>query len=383
MVNQPFRVLFVNENIGGHATMHHHIRLCLADHPDVAASFYDVPAPGIGRRLVGTAVPGLSALDADLQPLRSQLALSAMVRRELHRRRRRGSYDVVHIYTHNAGLCSVADLAATASVVGLDATNAQSYSLLPSRHPGPFTPHAVRLAQLFEQRVYDAATLVLTKSAWAAASLRRDYDVGDDRLRILPLGVSVPAAGRTALGPGDEKRVTFIGRSMDRKGGWRLLDLWRRELRSLCRLTLVTPERVPPQLGLEVVSDIRVGDGRLPELLRRTAVLVCPSEIDTFGYAAMEAMAIGVPVVADDAGAFGEIIDDGRSGFVVPPGDDRALSDGVRRLVTDDELNRRMGRAARRRMAEHYDARVTTAALVGILHEAFERDGPRRDHHAR
>lgn len=345
--------------------MHRHVR----HHLGITASFYDVPPRGAVRRAVGIRFPGLARYDLDLQPLRAQLALSATVRRELQRRR--GTYDVLHIYTHNAGLCAVGALSAGPSVVGLDSTNTQSYRLLPYRRPSIGTPWTIRAAQAFERRVYEAATLVLAKSHWAAASLRRDYGVEEDRLRVVPLGIDLPVEPRTE--PPRDARITLIGRSMERKGGWRLLDVWHRELRSRCQLTLVTPEPVRPEPGLEVLNDLTVGDPRLVALLRRTSVLACPSEIDTFGYAAMEAMAMGVPVVADDVGAFGEIIEDGQSGFVVPAGDDRVLAAALRRLVTDDDLNTRMGRNARARMVEHFDAQRTTAALVSVLQEAVER----------
>lgn len=367
--DQTLRALFVNENIGGHATMHHHLKRNLNRGLDVTASFYDVEPWGPVRRLVGVRIPGPARYDLDLQPLRAQLALSAVVHREL--RRRRGTYDVLHIYTHNAGLCAIGALRAGPSVVGLDATDAQSYRLFPQRRPSVGTPLATKAVQVFERRVYAAATLVLAKSQWAASSLRRVYGVEDDRLRVVPLGIELPSEPRAT--PPDEARILFVGRSMERKGGWRLLDIWRRELRSLCQLTLVTTESVRPEAGLEVINDLSVGDGRLEALLRRTSVLACPSEIDTFGYAAMEAMAMGVPVVADDVGAFGEIVEDGRSGFIVPPGDDRSLATALGQIVTDHERNDRMGRSARLRMAEHFDATRTTADLASVLREAVER----------
>ena len=74
------RVLFVNENIGGHATVHHHLRRALEAHPEVEADFLDVPPPSLLRRLIGMRLPGLAGLDLDLQPLRAQLAASAWVR---------------------------------------------------------------------------------------------------------------------------------------------------------------------------------------------------------------------------------------------------------------------------------------------------------------
>ena len=100
------KVLFVNENIGGHATVHHHLRLALDAVPDVDARFLDVPTAGPVRRVIGASVPGLGRLDLDLQPIRAQLALSAWVARRLERLA--ADVDVIHLYTQNAGLLSAA-----------------------------------------------------------------------------------------------------------------------------------------------------------------------------------------------------------------------------------------------------------------------------------
>ena len=56
------RIHFVNENIGGHATMHAHIRSALAADPDVTATFFDVPPRGGVERAVGARIPGLGRL---------------------------------------------------------------------------------------------------------------------------------------------------------------------------------------------------------------------------------------------------------------------------------------------------------------------------------
>src|SRR5205823_2205467 len=106
----------------------------------------------------------------------------------------------------------------------------------------------------------------------------------------------------------DPPRIIFVGRSMERKGGWKLLDVWRRKLRHRCNLTLVTFEAVPEEPGLEVVREVRQGDGRLPALLARSSIFVLPTELDTFSYATIEAMAAGVPVVVNRTAALPEVV---------------------------------------------------------------------------
>jgi len=77
-----------------------------------------------------------------------------------------------------------------------------------------------------------------------------------------------------------------------------------------------------------------------------------------FGLVAVEAMACGRPVVAFRAGAAEEVIEDGRTGTLVPSGDDEALARAIVALLDDPARARRMGRAGRRRAAERFDAPI-------------------------
>ncbi len=130
-----------------------------------------------------------------------------------------------------------------------------------------------------------------------------------------------------------------------------------------------------------------VGDGPAREELVRLAyqlkiadrVAICPSVEDTrvplallqafaapaweegFGLAIVEAMAAGVPVVASNAGGPGEIIEQGKSGLLIQPGDTAALEEGLRSLLKDPAARERMARAAQARVKERFDLdRVVT-----------------------
>ncbi len=365
----PLRVLFVNENVGGHATMHMAIRDELSGRADVVPRFLDVPRAGLVRRIVAVPLPILARYDLDLQPLRVVLAQSLLVRRRLART---APFDVLHVYTQQAALLSASVVRDHPSVVSTDATGVQGAAILPYRPVGRGTAPRVKLQRHWEDRVYGAATHVIAKSEWTAASLRADYGVPDDRLSVIPFGVMVPRSlpdRREQIGLPE---VTFVGATMARKGGWRVLRVFRRALRGRCVLNIVTHERVDPEPGVCVVGDLQPGDPRLDELLARTAVFAFPSEIDTFGNAVVEAMARAVPVVAARVNALSEIVDDGVTGLLVDPGDDDQLETAISSLLDDEERRRRMGVAARARVLERFDARVTTARLLEVLRRAYE-----------
>jgi starch synthase len=365
------RVLFVNENLGGHATMHLHLRRVLAaEHPEIEATFLDVPPPGFLRRLAAVSLPGLDRLDADLQALRYQAAQSITVRRRL--RRALLDHDAVHVYSQNVALLSASLLRAMPSIVSTDTTNMVTAFQLPHRRPGRFTRASLRPAMAMERRLFSAATLVVGQSDDAARQLGA-YGVPPDRIRVIPFGITIGPAQARSRRPG-LPRITFIGSTMERKGGFMLLQAFQESLRHRCRLTLVTRERVPPAPGVEVISDAKPADGVVARLLADTAVFALPSEIDKSPYAVLEAMAAGVPVVATEVGAIPEMVPEGVAGILIRPGDRRALVAAIETLLADEEKRRRMGDAARRHVLARFDARRTTRDLLAALEEARLRD---------
>lgn len=77
-------------------------------------------------------------------------------------------------------------------------------------------------------------------------------------------------------------------------------------------------------------------------------------ELETFGLVVLEAMQFALPVVASAWRALPSIVDDGRTGLLVQPRDVRGLSDALTLLLSDSDLRRQMGRAARQRFLEHF-----------------------------
>lgn len=361
------KVLFLNEALGGHTTVHHNLKLELAAHPDVEAVFLDIPKPGVGRRVVGAAVPYLGDLDLDLQPFRAQLAAAAVARRLLMKFG--SSFDVWHIYTANAGLLASDLMAAHPCVVTTDTTNVHNASRLPYREPTRFTPVNVGAVKTFERRVLNAADLIVANSEWAARSMRDDYGITGDQIAVLPFGISAPAFDGPAPGPagGALPRVTFVGRQLERKGALRLLRLHEERFQDRFELVLVTTEPVRTGRNVTVIDDVRPGDGKIWDILRSTAVFAFPSGIDQAPNAILEAMAAGVPVVAIDAAAQKEMVVDGVTGLLAQPDDDASLITALETLLSDPALRVKMGAAGRDRMLERYDMKASTAGLVEAL----------------
>ncbi|MEQ1855824.1 MAG: glycosyltransferase family 4 protein [Longimicrobiales bacterium] len=122
--------------------------------------------------------------------------------------------------------------------------------------------------------------------------------------------------------------------------------------------------------SLENGRDIRML-GYVPNARRVLAaaqVAVVPSIWDeAFGLAALEPLACGVPVIASAAGGLPEIVEHGRTGLLVPPADEGALTQSLLELIRDPALCRRMGTAGRERALTHFDFRVTLDQVSRIV----------------
>lgn len=92
----------------------------------------------------------------------------------------------------------------------------------------------------------------------------------------------------------------------------------------------------------------------MPALLRRSDIVVLPSESEGLPRVVLEAAAAGTPCVATDSGGAGEILTNGENGFVVAVGDTDALADRIRTLARDEALRAAMGRRARETVAERF-----------------------------
>lgn len=107
----------------------------------------------------------------------------------------------------------------------------------------------------------------------------------------------------------------------------------------------------------------------VPAVLHATDALAHTSiEPEPFGRVLVEAMAAGLPIVATDAGAVPEILEDGRTGLLVAPGDAAGLAQALRRLMADAPLRQRLAAAAR----QEVEARFTVQRYVAGVQAVYE-----------
>ncbi|KUO16094.1 glycogen synthase [Streptomyces dysideae] len=190
----------------------------------------------------------------------------------------------------------------------------------------------------------------------------------------------------------DRPYVLFVGRITRQKGVPHLLRAVR-DIDPAAQVVLCAGAPDTPEIDQEFrdlyqeLSRVREGVHWIPQMLPRpeviqllthAAVFVCPSVYEPLGIVNLEAMACGTPVVASRVGGIPEVVDDGRTGLLVPLGDDddfeAGLAQALDSVVGDPEAARRMGEAGRERAVGEFGwdavARRTVLLYEEILKQA-------------
>lgn len=126
-------------------------------------------------------------------------------------------------------------------------------------------------------------------------------------------------------------------------------------------------KRLSKELGLEdlVVFLGKRAQDTLPYYYSAADILIMPSYYESFGMVALEAMACGTPVVASQVGGLPFLVQDGKTGFVVPGGDPEALVEPLMKLMNNDELRETMGKQAAE-YALQYDWKLISERMIDV-----------------
>jgi glycosyltransferase involved in cell wall biosynthesis len=196
-----------------------------------------------------------------------------------------------------------------------------------------------------------------------------------DKLRIVHCGVTPARYGAAGQDTGEGLHLVFVGRLVPIKGVRVLVEAFGRARERVpgLRLTLVGDGTDRPHLEAMAAPH---GDAiRFTGFLDQDAVagmlatadaLVLPSFAEGVPVVLMEAMASGRPVIATQTGGVSELVEDGVSGHIVPPGDAAALVEAIAALA-DPETRARMGHAGRARVVAEFDIDIEAARIAALL----------------
>ncbi len=303
-------------------------------------------------------------------------------------------------------------LAALARMTGAQLIHARSRApawsaLWAARRLGlPFvtTYHGFYRAKGPLKRLYNSAMargdVVIANSAFTAAHVRAEHPFASDRIVVIPRGVDLsrfdPAALRPdrrerlaaswGLEPADTRpRIMLPGRISRWKGQDVLIDA----LADLRRLGIAAlglcvggadgRDAVPDELKARAAGagvDVRfVGSCvDMPAAYSLADVVVCPStQPEPFGRTAVEAQAMGVPVIAADHGGARETVAPGETGWLTAPGDAQALAAALQdALAASADRRAAMAAAARARVVQHFSKESLQKATLGVYARLLE-----------
>jgi glycosyltransferase involved in cell wall biosynthesis len=225
---------------------------------------------------------------------------------------------------------------------------------------------ALRRARNFELR---RAAFIYCPSAYLR-KLVLSWGIPPDRVSVLPNPVPVlpDLAGRDELRREfglNGATLAFAGRLTAQKSLTRALDA----VAAADGVHLVIAGDGPDREALERhARDVGVAGRvsflgaqprrRIVELFRAADASILSSSWENFPHTVVEALAVGTPVLAMDAGGVGEVVRDGVNGLLVPAGDGAALADAIRRYFADDALRERLRAAAAASVAAYAPERV-------------------------
>ncbi len=244
-----------------------------------------------------------------------------------------------------------------------------------------------RLSTWIEKSAVEAADRVIAVSESMREDVLRHFTVDPARVVVVHNGINPDRYRRTAERDALERRgirepyVLFVGRISDQKGLFHLLEA-ARALPAAVRVVLCAASPDTPEIEIRLRGAV-AGHSRvlwiremLPaseviQLYSHAAVFVCPSVYEPFGLINLEAMACEAPVVASGVGGILEVVDDGKTGFLVPPGRPAELARAIRRLLDDPQQARAMGLAGRRRVEAHFSWTSVAERMERVYAEAI------------
>ncbi|MEP6876066.1 MAG: glycosyltransferase family 4 protein [Burkholderiales bacterium] len=272
----------------------------------------------------------------------------------------------------------------------------QSQSMIDASQPG--TPHFVytdhtHLTNLYypafdradlyaaewvakERTIYENARTVFTMSSHVSRSLREQYGIDDSKIERIRIGSNIDIPPEESLREErfTAKRILFVGIDWERKGGPQVVEAFRKVLKQHpdARLTVVG---CSPRIDLAQCEVL----GRLPLAEVSThylasTVFCLPTRNEPFGIVFLEAFAHRLPIVSTDVGALPDIVQNGVSGYLVPPDDNDRLAAMLGALFSSPDRCRQFGQAGFEHLLSQYTWDNTGRLMAERISGEIDRD---------
>ena len=251
-----------------------------------------------------------------------------------------------------------------------------------------------------EYRVIQAADRIIVATPAEQAQLHWLYGADLGKEAIIPPGVDLqrfhpipPDAAKEQVGiPKQDKNIIFAGRIEPLKGIDTLLQAmaliqlrYPETARGVCVAIIGgDPWSDSPDAEMARLQELRLRLGirdivtflgakdqdTLPYYYAAAEMVVMPSHYESFGLVALEAMAMGAPVIASEVGGLAFLVRDGENGFHVPSRNPEALAERIYELLTNEGCRQRLGRQAHAH-AQQYDWSIIVQRMLKVYSDAL------------
>lgn len=237
------------------------------------------------------------------------------------------------------------------------------------------------LHNVFERHIHEMEWF-LTYEAWKIIAcsnymrkeIQRIFNTPFDKINVIPNGVNpIKRMNKNEVArvlekygvPLNKRIILFVGRLVYEKGAHILIEAIPRITQMVGDIFFVFVGTGPmkeylvkrsKELGIRkrIVFTGFISDYELHAFYNAAYVTVFPSLYEPFGIVALEAMSAGKPVVASNTGGLSEIVEHGKNGLKVPPGDIEALANTIVELLLNPEMAKRLGKTGYRMVYEKY-----------------------------
>ena len=232
------------------------------------------------------------------------------------------------------------------------------------------------------------AKRVIVLSNVIARHMIEDFAVPHERIKLVPRSVDLERF--KYLDPEGKRKEDFnigiIGRITPLKGHLHFIKAMARISRFVPRLKVWIVGDAPAskeaykeevqvlvrRLGLWHCTEFLGTQRDIPGILAHLDLVVLATTThEAFGRVVIEAQAAGVPVVATQVGGLVDIIEDGKNGFLVPPGDSKSMADAIMRIFKDAQLAKELAQNAYAKVKEKYNVELMVKNTLDVYRDAL------------
>ena len=234
-----------------------------------------------------------------------------------------------------------------------------------------FSEKAIEAVIQYEKSVLDGMQMIFTMSEYLRQSFINDFGQSANKVHCIGAGINISESvilevlnTDNTQKRYDTQEILFIGVDFQRKGGKCLLSAFRKVRSVFPKVMLQIVGPTKPLAGFEAEAGV-VWNGflnkndpqdaqKLKTLFNQTSLFVMPSIYEPFGIAPLESQLRSIPCLVSNSWALPEIVQEGKTGELVEPGNEEMLAEKLIHLLRNPDILQKYGAAGKSRVLEHF-----------------------------